>query len=144
MEPEIQNQTLDDVLEHKKLIAKLEDELEKKEYELSSIMKIYQDLKTVYEKTRKECTDLNTKLITSYNDKNTLEQKYENEISRLKSNYDKQKEIYVVKNFGSHFFTFSRSFCTLSHTFSEKSTIFEKFFRNFIKMCLFEKICALY
>ena len=43
MEPEIQNQTLDDVLEHKKLIAKLEDELEKKEYELSSIMKIYQD-----------------------------------------------------------------------------------------------------
>ena len=94
MEPEIQNQTLDDVLEHKKLIAKLEDELEKKEYELSSIMKIYQDLKTVYEKTRKECTDLNNKLITSYNDKNTLEQKYENEISRLKSNYDKQKEIY--------------------------------------------------
>ena len=94
MEPQIQNQTLDDVLEHKKLIAKLEDELEKKEYELSSVMKIYQDLKTVYEKTRKECTDLNTKLITSYNDKNTLEQKYENEISRLKSNYDKQKEIY--------------------------------------------------
>ena len=42
--------------------------------------------------------------------------------------YDKQKEIYVVKNFGSHFFTFSRSFCTLSHTFSEKSAIFEKFF----------------
>ena len=31
MEPQIQNQTLDDVLEHNKLIAKMEDELEKKE-----------------------------------------------------------------------------------------------------------------
>ena len=94
MDPQGLSQNLDEVLEMKKLISKLEDELEKSEYEKSSLMKIYQDLKVVYEKTRKECGDLNTKLINSYNEKNNLEKKYENEISLLKSNYDKQKEIY--------------------------------------------------
>lgn len=94
MDPQGLSQNLDEVLEMKKLISKLEDELEKSEYEKSSLMKIYQDLKVVYDKTRKECGDLNTKLINSYNEKNNLEKKYENEISLLKSNYDKQKEIY--------------------------------------------------
>ena len=94
MDPQGLSQNLDEVLEMKKLISKLEDELEKSEYEKSSLMKIYQDLKVVYDKTRKECGDLNTKLINSYNEKNNLEKKYENEISLLKSNYEKQKEIY--------------------------------------------------
>ena len=84
MDPQGLSQNLDEVLEMKKLISKLEDELEKSEYEKSSLMKIYQDLKVVYDKTRKECGDLNTKLINSYNEKNNLEKKYENEISLLK------------------------------------------------------------
>lgn len=95
---------LNDLLEYKKLVAKMEDEMEQKENKLESIMKVYQDLKSIHEKTRMECGELNQKMIKSYDEKSAIERKYKAEISKIESvstsiitieqNNSKQREIY--------------------------------------------------
>lgn len=76
---------LNDLLEYKKLVLKMEDEMEKKENKLENIMKVYQDLKSIHEKTRMECGELNQKLIKSYDERNAMERKYKVEISKIES-----------------------------------------------------------
>jgi chromosome segregation ATPase len=85
---------LEDNIELRKAIAKLEDILNKKHSENEILIQIQQDLKTVNEKMRKECSDLNHKLVQLLNQKKNQEKKHDSEINKLRSYFDKQKEVY--------------------------------------------------
>jgi len=75
---------LDENIELKKCVAKLEELYSKEKKEKEEIQKIYENFKILNEKTRRECSDLNQKLIFSYQAKSQLEEKYESEISKNK------------------------------------------------------------
>ena len=75
---------LDENIELKKCVAKLEELYSKEKKEKDEIHKIYESFKQLNEKTRKECSDLNQKLIFSYQAKSQLEEKYEGEIAKHK------------------------------------------------------------
>ena len=83
--------------ELKKALNKLENELQKKEYELSSITNLYQDLKSLNERIKNESNDLTNKLNTVRNEMNIMEKKYQNDIDTMKSEYTKKTEIYENK-----------------------------------------------
>ena len=51
-------QDFENNFELRKALNKLENELQKKDYELSLITDLYQDLKTLKEKTKKENNDI--------------------------------------------------------------------------------------
>ena len=83
--------------ELRKALNKLENELQKKDYELNLITNLYQDLKLLNEKARKECDDLNIKLNTVRVDMRNMEQNYQSEIETMKLNHSKETEIYNNK-----------------------------------------------
>lgn len=87
-------ETLDQLLEYRKLVARLEDEVTKKENEKQSIIQVYQDMKFLYEKSRTECNDLNIRLKTIIEEKEKMESKYKAENSRLQGYFEKQKATY--------------------------------------------------
>jgi len=76
---------LDENIELKKCVAKLEEHFSKEKKEKEEIQKIYESLKLLNEKTRKECSDINQKLIFSFQAKSQLEEKYESELAKQKS-----------------------------------------------------------
>jgi len=78
---------LDENIELKKCVAKLEELYSKEKREKDEIQKIYENFKFLNEKTRRECSDLNQKLAFSYQAKTQLEEKYEGEIAKYKSVY---------------------------------------------------------
>ena len=83
--------------ELRKALNKLENELQKKEYENTSLKTLYQDMKNLNERTSKECNSLTNKLNTVRNEMNIMEKKYISEIENLKSNNSKKIEIYENK-----------------------------------------------
>ena len=83
--------------ELRKALNKLENELQKKDYELNLITNLYQDLKSLNEKARKECDDLNIKLNTVRVDMRNMEKNYQSEIESMKLNFSKETEIYNNK-----------------------------------------------
>ena len=83
--------------ELRKALNKLENELQKKDYELNLITNLYQDLKLLNEKARKECDDLNIKLNTVRVDMRNMEKNYQSEIETMKLNHSKETEIYNNK-----------------------------------------------
>lgn len=85
---------LESNIELRERILKLEDLLLKKHTENDALIKMHEDFKLLHERTRKECLELNQKLIQAYEKKNLQEKKYEGEIQKLKSYFEKQKEIY--------------------------------------------------
>ena len=89
--------TYDELFEYKKLNAKLEDALEQKDTELTSMSNLYNELKSLNERARRECDDLNAKLIKSYTERNLLEKKYEAALEQERANLSKQSEIYKDK-----------------------------------------------
>ena len=91
------NNQIENFEEYRKALNNLKIDLEKKEYELSTINRLYQDLKKLNEKLRQECENLNEKNITLINDKTNLETKYEKEIETLESKYKKQINEYENK-----------------------------------------------
>jgi uncharacterized membrane protein len=76
---------LEDNIEMRKAIAKLEDLLSKKQTEVQNITKLYEDFKLINDKNRKECIELSHKIAQNYSEKSNLEKKYEAEIHKLKS-----------------------------------------------------------
>ena len=90
-------QDFENNFELRKALNKLENELQKKDYELSLITDLYQDLKTLNEKSKKENNDLVIKLNTVRSDMTIMEKKYQNEIDTIKSNFQKEAEIYNNK-----------------------------------------------
>ena len=87
-------ETLDQLLEYRKLVARMEDEVTKKENEKQSIIQVYQDMKVLYEKSRIECNDLSIRLKTIIEEKQIMENKYKAENSRLQGYFEKQKTTY--------------------------------------------------
>ena len=83
--------------ELRKALNKLENELQKKDYELNLTNDSYQDLKALNKKYEKENNDLTIKLNTVRSDMNIMEKKYENDLETLKSNFKKEVEIYNNK-----------------------------------------------
>jgi hypothetical protein len=88
---------LESNMELRERILKLEDLLLKKHTENDALIKMHEDFKLLHERTRKECLELNQKLIQAYEKKNLQEKKYEGEIQKLKTYFDKQKEIYETQ-----------------------------------------------
>ena len=76
---------LEENIELNKARAKLEDMLTREKAEKEQIKRIYDNLKLDYERRRKECNELNDKLIQAITLKKQSEDKYENELTRLKS-----------------------------------------------------------
>ena len=83
--------------ELRKALNKLENELQKKDYEYNLISNLYKDMKSLNEKSRKECDALNIKLNTVRADMRNIEKNYQNEIDSLKLNFAKETEIYNNK-----------------------------------------------
>ena len=86
-----------------KALKNLEIELQKKEYEISTINNSYQELKKLFINISKEKEDMNEKIIALITEKKELEKKYELEIDTLNSNFKKKEEDYQQKisNFSS-------------------------------------------
>ena len=86
-----------------KALKNLELELQKKEYEISTINNSYQELKKLIIKLSKESENLNEKNIALIKEKRELEQKYELEIDTLNTNFKKKEEDYQnkISNFSS-------------------------------------------
>ena len=89
--------------QYQKALRNLEIELQKKEYELSSINNLYQELKKLNINLSQECENLNEKNISLMNEKKEYEKKYELEIENLNSNFKKKEAEYQQKisNFSS-------------------------------------------
>lgn len=85
---------LEENMELKKIVSKLENLLSKERNEKLSLQKIYEDFKLLHDKTRKELQDTNTRLQNVHNEKLTFEKKLEQELERQKNYFDKQKESY--------------------------------------------------
>jgi hypothetical protein len=77
--------TLEDNIELRKAVAKLEDGLTKKHHEYESLHRIYESLKELNEKTKKDCRDLNEKYLSIYEDKRRSEKQQELEILNMKN-----------------------------------------------------------
>ena len=83
--------------EFKKALNKLENELQKKGYELTSLTKLYQDLKNLHNQVKKENNDLTNKLISVRNEMTNNDKKHQKELESIKSNFNNQKDIYEKK-----------------------------------------------
>ena len=83
--------------ELRKALNKLENELQKKEYELTSLTNLYQELKNLNERIKKENNDLTNKLNSERNEKNLLEKKFQNTIDTMESENSKKIDIYENK-----------------------------------------------
>ena len=84
------NQFNKDLMNEKNFRNQLNDlkiTLQKKEYELNSINSLYQELKKLNEKLRRECEDLNKKNILLINDKTSIMKKNEEDNKNLDSEY---------------------------------------------------------
>jgi hypothetical protein len=75
---------LEDTIELRKAMAKLEDLLTKKHTEYDNLVNLYEDFKGIHEKTKKECKDLNEKYIMLYEEKKRQEKGHETEIAKIK------------------------------------------------------------
>jgi hypothetical protein len=76
---------LEEAIELRKAIAKLEDLLTKKHIENENLKQIYEDFKIIHERVKKENKDLNEKTIILFEDKKSEQKAFEAEIKKLKS-----------------------------------------------------------
>ena len=85
------------ILEYIKALRNLENELQKKEYEISTINNSYQNLKKLNINLSQECQNLNEKNTSLITEKTELEKKYEKEIENLNSNFKKKRARISIK-----------------------------------------------
>ena len=88
---------INDLIEYKRLVIKLEDELTKKSSEIEILSKHNLDLKSLYEQLQIECDELNQKLILKNSALKKLDKKYKEELEKITQNFERQKEIYEEK-----------------------------------------------
>ena len=91
------NEQINDLIEYKRLVIKLEDEINKKNSENSTLLKHNSDLKSLCQELQNECDDLNKKLISKNSEINKLNKKYKEELVIISSNFEKQKLVYEEK-----------------------------------------------
>ena len=92
-----QQSNFQEILEYKKAISKLETQLQQKEIELSSRIKIYDDLKQLCTSLRKQVNEENAKIISLRNELQNKEKNYENQLASMKTDFDKKEELYQEK-----------------------------------------------
>ena len=88
---------INNMIEYKRLIYKLEDELKKKNSENELMVKLNDDLKKLCDNLKNECLEQNEKLLLQYEEIKNLNKKYKEEIKNINNNFDKQKIIYEDK-----------------------------------------------
>ena len=84
-----QQSNFQEILEYKKVISKLESQLEK--IELSLTVKLYEDFKRFNEILREQSNEDKAKIISLRNELQNKEKNYENQILTKKKNYIKKK-----------------------------------------------------
>ena len=75
---------LEDNIELRKAIAKLEDIIQKKYNENDNLLKIYEDMKLLNEKIKKELFELNEKYLNLIDEKKKTDIIHKEEIEKLK------------------------------------------------------------
>ena len=91
------HEQLNDLIEYKRLVIKLEDELKKKSLENAIVSKQNTELKSLCQDLQIECDELNKKLISKNSEMKKLDKKYKDELENVSQNFEKQKEIYEEK-----------------------------------------------
>ena len=85
---------LNEILEYRKTISALQNELSNKDNELNSVFSLYNDLKFLHEKLTEENQSLQKQIIAILQDKEQMEMKYQTENNRLKTFFTTQKTTY--------------------------------------------------
>ena len=93
------NSQINDLIEYKKLIVKLEEALKLKEEENQRKSKINLDLKELIEEMKKELNSQNQRIIQQQSEIKNISKKYENEINQLNATYENEKQKYDEKIF---------------------------------------------
>ena len=93
------NSQINDLIEYKKLIVKLEEALKLKEEENQRKLKINLDLKELIEEMKKELNSQNQRIIQQQSEIKNISKKYENEINQLNTTYENEKQKYDEKIF---------------------------------------------
>ena len=88
---------INEFIELKRLIKKLEEELSLKNTENLILSKQNIDIKRLLDELQKECNELNEKLSIKNSEIKKLEKKYKEEKENISKNFEKQKEIYESK-----------------------------------------------
>lgn len=91
------NSQLEDLIEYKKLIVKLEEALKQKDLENSKILKMNFDLTNLCNEMKSELNEESKKLLTKYSEIKNLTKSYEQKISTLNNEHEKQKQKYEEK-----------------------------------------------
>ena len=79
---------INDLIEYKRLVIKLEDELKKKSSENAILSKQNLDLKSLCQDLQIECDELNKKLISKNSEMKKLDKKYKDEMDKLSKNFE--------------------------------------------------------
>jgi hypothetical protein len=88
---------LNDLIEYKKLVVKLEESLKSKEEENQKISKANSDLKDLIEEMKSELNEQNQKILQQYSEIKNITKKYESEINNLNIAHENEKQKYDEK-----------------------------------------------
>ena len=86
-----------DLIQYKRLVFKLEEEIKKKDSENLLLIKLNNDLKSLCDNIQNESTELNSKLLFQYSEIKRINKSHQEEIKNINFNFEKQKQIYEDK-----------------------------------------------
>ena len=88
---------INDLIEYKKLVVKLEESLKSKEEENQKISKANSDVKDLIEEMKSELNEQNQKILRQYSEIKNITKKYESEINNLNIAHENEKQKYDEK-----------------------------------------------
>lgn len=88
---------IDDLIEYKKLIIKLEEALKQKELENAKINKLNIDLKQLCEDMKNQLNQQSTKIISLYSEIKNIKKNYDQKIDNLINEHEKENQKYDEK-----------------------------------------------
>ena len=88
---------INDLIQYKRLVFKLEEEIKKKDSENLLLIKLNDDLKSLCNNIQNESTELNSKLLFQYSEIKRINKSHQEEIKNINFNFEKQKQIYEDK-----------------------------------------------
>ena len=91
------NSQIDDLIEYKKLVVKLEEALKMKDLENTKITKMNSDLTSLIEEMKSELNSQNQKLLSQYSEIKNITKSYEQKIKNINDDHEKQKQKYEEK-----------------------------------------------
>ena len=91
------NSQLEDLIEYKKLIVKLEEALKMKDLENTKMTKINSDLAKLCDEMKSELNTQNQKLLSQYSEIKNITKTYEQKIKTINNDFEKQKQKYEEK-----------------------------------------------